>query len=440
MRNKIVLLLSLVLLASCEKNELGVTGEGLNNFSTELVLNKKGVCYTNTTKRWSHRTSELGAHWMYSWGNLVRDEIPENVEYVPMFWGASSVNEANLTRIKGLIDEGKVKYILGFNEPDGASQANMTVDQAIALWPQLESLGVPIVSPATVSPTNAWMKEFMEKADALGLRIDYIGVHSYGGPNYLSFISKLKETYELYGKRPLWVTEFAVADWTATTPAANKYTQEQVISFMTDACKAMDDIDWVFRYSWFDGTNAPLITSALYEADKTTLTPAGQVYANMNRNAIIGPGIDTETVVVPEPGELLVNGGFETGELVPFGGYNNGVSSFEVTTPFSGNFFGRILNGAGSIYYDLTVTPGTNYQLKFQSKWNATPTTSFSGAIRNNAGNLLIYSMPPMSTSTDWTQTTYNFVVPSGVTSIRVMFFKPSGGGFFLDNISLKII
>ena len=440
MKNKLLLLVSLVFFASCEENEIGVNGTVEKNFSTELVLNKKGVCYTNTTQRWSHRTSQLGAHWMYSWGNLLRDEVPENVEYVPMFWGAGSVNAQNLTRIQGLINQGKVKYVLGFNEPDGAAQANMTVDQAIALWPSLEALGVPLISPATVSPTNAWMKEFMQKADQLGLRVDYIGVHHYGGPSTTAFISKLKETYEMYGKRKIWVTEFAVADWTATTPAANKYSPQEISAFVNESLKALDEIDWVFRYSWFDGKNAPVATSSLYENDNTTLTQVGQAYANINRNAAIGPGMDTEIIVVPEPGELIINGGFETGMLTPWGGYNNSASSFEISDPFSGNFFARILNGAGSVFYDLTVTPGTNYQLKFQSKWNATPASSFSAAIRNNAGNLLIYSLPQMPTSTSWNQTVYNFVVPAGVTSIRVMFFKPSGGAFFLDNVSLKAL
>ena len=58
----------------------------------------------------------------------------------------------------------------------------MSVDEAIALWPQLETLGVPLGSPATVNPNNDWMKEFMEKAEALDLRIDFVTVHSYGGP------------------------------------------------------------------------------------------------------------------------------------------------------------------------------------------------------------------------------------------------------------------
>ena len=62
---------------------------------------QKGVCYTNKSQRWSHKTSELNAHWMYSWGNVMREEIPENVEFVPMFWGKNSAgDEAIIIELK----------------------------------------------------------------------------------------------------------------------------------------------------------------------------------------------------------------------------------------------------------------------------------------------------------------------------------------------------
>ena len=50
-----------------------------------------------------------------------------------MFWGESSVNDAEIARIKSLADAGVVKYVLGFNEPDLESQADLTVEEAIAM-------------------------------------------------------------------------------------------------------------------------------------------------------------------------------------------------------------------------------------------------------------------------------------------------------------------
>ena len=60
---------------------------------------------------------------------------------------------------------GKINYVLGFNEPELESQAIMTVDEAIALWPKLEEIGVPLGSPAPAGLNNGWLEEFMTKLD-----------------------------------------------------------------------------------------------------------------------------------------------------------------------------------------------------------------------------------------------------------------------------------
>ncbi|MEV0408193.1 glycosyl hydrolase [Actinoallomurus sp. NPDC050550] len=38
--------------------------------------------------------------------------------------------------------------LLGFNEPDMAGQANMSVEQALALWPRLQATGMRLGAPA----------------------------------------------------------------------------------------------------------------------------------------------------------------------------------------------------------------------------------------------------------------------------------------------------
>lgn len=438
MKNYILVLLALLFMVSCGKNAIGGFGEPNPTDNTANTTGKKGAAFSNTTLAWSHKTSQLGAHWMYSWGNVVRDEIPENVEFVPMFWGAGSVNQDNIDRIKQLADAGKVKFVLGFNEPDGASQANMTVDEAIALWPRLEEIGVPLVSPATVSPNNDWMKEFMKRADELKLRVDYVAVHHYGGTNVLSFINKLKETYQAYN-RPIWVTEFAVADWNATAPDNNKYSEAAVKDFMKEALTALDDIDWVYRYAWFDGKNAPLYTSALFDAD-ANITPLGEFYAGHKPNADIGPGVDTEFEPPADPGELLVNGGFESGQIAPWQGFKNGVVTSATTEPHTGKFCGRIENGDGSLFYVVDVKPDTTYTLRFFSKWNEVVSQSFSGKIRNNVDNALIYSLADMPMTDKWEETVYEFTVPADVNQLKMVFYKAQGfPPFFMDDVSLKV-
>ena len=81
-------------------------------------------------------------------------------EFVPMLWSARNAeNETILAELR----RQPPKHLLGFNEPDLDSQASMSVEAAIALWPSLESIGpnVRLGSPTTSAPLNAWMTDFM---------------------------------------------------------------------------------------------------------------------------------------------------------------------------------------------------------------------------------------------------------------------------------------
>lgn len=441
MKKQILLIVLLAAFFGCEKNVIGdFNPDDKPAFIVDDTKSKKGVAFTNRSKDWSHKTNALGAHWMYSWGNELRDEIPENVEFVPMFWGKGSVTDANIARVKQLAVEGKIKYILGFNEPDGAAQANMTVDEAIALWPRLEEIGVPIGSPATVSPNNEWMVEFMEKVEANNLRVDFIAVHHYGNADVMNMINKLKNTYNSY-KKPIWITEFAVADWGASSPQSNRFSEAQVLEFMNQALTALDEIEWIHRYAWFSGTNAPLITSSLFD-DDAVITNVGQFYAQHTPNAEIGPGQDTTFTPVNDPDEILVNGGFETGQITPWQGFKNGVTTSE---PKTGNFAGRIEGNDGSLFTVADVTPGKTYILKFQSKWAENIPNSFKPVLRNDevggaAG--LLERLNDVPQTNQWEETTFEYEVPAGVTKLRIVFYKgqvnPSFPAFFLDDVSLK--
>ena len=158
---------------------------------TLQTLDKKGIGMSYRQRTWSTRIGALKPFWSYSWNRDYREAIPDGVEFVPMFWGAANVTDSEIQRIKGLVDSGIVKNVLGFNEPDLTSQANMTVEEAIELWPKLEELGVPLGSPVPSSVNSVWLDQFMSEAESKNLRVDFICIHIYRGIIQVYFFKRL---------------------------------------------------------------------------------------------------------------------------------------------------------------------------------------------------------------------------------------------------------
>ena len=126
------------------------------------------------------------------------------------------------------------------------------------------------------------MRDFMKVADQRGYRMDYIGVHWYGSPSPTAFKRRMIEVYKAYGERPLLITEFAVADWSAKSPNENSLKREDVLAFMKDVLPWMEKQNWIAGYAWFsfeiDDPNGS--GSALF--DKAgNLTATGRFYRSV---------------------------------------------------------------------------------------------------------------------------------------------------------------
>jgi RNA polymerase sigma factor (sigma-70 family) len=196
--------------------------------------------------------ADSGASWYYNWGAAPDGTTaPAGVSYVPMIWGAASVTAANLAQVK---TEGSV--LLGFNEPDNSGQANMSVAQALDLWPQLEATGMTLGSPAVASGAatpGGWLDQFMAGAKARGYRVNFITVHWYGGdfstgPAVQQLESYLQAIWARY-HLPVWVTEFALTSFSGATPSYP--TEAQQAAFLTAATTMLDGLSYVQRYAWF---------------------------------------------------------------------------------------------------------------------------------------------------------------------------------------------
>jgi len=227
--------------------------------------------------------SGLITDWYYNWGNSPSTAgMPAStpsMKFFPMVWGwYPNTSPTILTALRAQAPS----ILLGFNEPDNASQSNIPVDTAISAWSQFQGIATELVSPAAANPLGAWMQTFMAAIDKQNFQCDSIAVHSYGGPSASTFLDTLDQIYTLY-QRPLWITEFAVADWNATGTTPDAYSVTQVSDFMQTVCPAMDNLPYVKGYAWFPtaakGSNA-LASSVLFDANGN-LTELGKLYASL---------------------------------------------------------------------------------------------------------------------------------------------------------------
>jgi hypothetical protein len=190
--------------------------------------------------------------WYYNWSiepPSTANVALSGIEWVPMQWGAISAGQT--ANIETRIPVGS-KYLLGFNEPNFVSQANLTPTQAAAMWPNMDSIarhkGLVLVSPAvnwcgscvtgvTSDPVD-WLDKFITACP--DCKFDYIAIHNYN--SYLSTLKWYIDKFRKYGK-PVWITEFA--------PWDDPVDYSGVVKYMKEAIPYLESDSIVFRYSWF---------------------------------------------------------------------------------------------------------------------------------------------------------------------------------------------
>jgi hypothetical protein len=235
------------------------------------MTSKKGFVYKSQPQ-----LKSLNLGWYYTWG---LSPVPNlDLKFTPMVWGVPSVSKLDQ------IPAGSTE-ILAFNEPDGAQQSNVTVQQAIALWPQLKAkataMGARLGSVATaqnpMSP-NSYFDELWNALSPLD-RPDFICLHWYAPPNADHFLTWLDDIWEKYQK-PIWITEMCVADWKATPGTPERFTTAQIQVFMDQAVAGMNQRNYVERFSWKTRppTDVNMGNGSLVACDGI-LTPLGEHYA-----------------------------------------------------------------------------------------------------------------------------------------------------------------
>jgi hypothetical protein len=222
-----------------------------------------------------------GASWYYDWSATPNGiSTPSGTEFVPMIKTAADVNTATLNEVK---QEGK--YLLGFNEPDVADQANMSVAQALSLWPKLEATGMELGSPVVSGGSNSttsWFGQFMQGAQARGYQVNFITLHWYGQNDWTSptenvniLRNYLIETYDLY-HLPIWITEFSLINFDSSAPTYPTSAQEA--AFLTAATKMLTGLPFVQRYAWYKLSGSSGGDTILYGGANASATAVGQAF------------------------------------------------------------------------------------------------------------------------------------------------------------------
>lgn len=199
---------------------------------------------TSRKKGWAGGNESLhqlfGAHWFYTWTPASKNS--PGLEFVPMIKTGGNLKQAGaIARRNGTTS------VLGFNEPERRKQGNLTVDQAIQLWPRLESaakraklrLGSP--APSSNAAGLKWLEQFMKRADSQKLHVDFIAVHWYRGTDadqFEDFVEGLGKKYD----RPVWITEF------------NGWSGEEKVhyKFLKDSLRFLERSRHVERYAYFN--------------------------------------------------------------------------------------------------------------------------------------------------------------------------------------------
>lgn len=234
--------------------------------------------------------NKVGASWVYNWGTtkeVAQKAQNENIEYVPMVWGSWDVTDSKIIELKEGKESGLYQNLLAFNEPDLSDQSNMTVEQALELWPKLEETGLRLGSPAGAAAEDAWVEDFMEQAKEKGYRVDFLTVHVYQDFTHPDSVKQLKAALErLYAKYqiPIWITEIGNVDVSTQWWGYSLYepmSHVNAAKYIADMGEMLESLDFVERYAWFvdhSSNTSGTEYTRLFDISTNELTPEGEAY------------------------------------------------------------------------------------------------------------------------------------------------------------------
>ncbi|MFE9686263.1 glycosyl hydrolase [Streptomyces sp. NPDC006285] len=242
---------------------------------------KKGVTAITSTGD-SAKLAGLGGTWYYNWS--TSGAKAGAAQYVPMAWNSAALTDDTVRTLTAGAKNGDYSSLLGFNEPDLAEQANMTVEQALDAWPKLEATGLELGSPAPANYWSGWLDDFMDGAADRGHRVDFIALHLYPdwtNPGALEEVRGILADAWNKWHKPIWLTEIGTVDTSGWKEMYGTPTQAKADGFIQKVVPLLESLPYVERYAWFADDCAKTTScqySTLYGTDGE-LTSHGSAYA-----------------------------------------------------------------------------------------------------------------------------------------------------------------
>jgi Glycosyl hydrolase catalytic core/Secretion system C-terminal sorting domain/F5/8 type C domain len=289
----------------------------------------------------------LRGSWFYNWGPSTTESVMD-IEFVPMKWTAWNDIDGQWQTI---LNNNTSNHLLGFNEPDAATQANMSLDLMLKRWPKMMESGMRLGSPCPAG-NKQLLYDFIKKCDELNYRVDFVTLHDYGEGTAQQFYNNCKTLHDKTG-RPVWITEFNYGgSWTSGTP-----TYAQAAARIKEIIERYDVEGIIERYAIFNfdetvnNSGKPQNRAVFYNpVENLNITPMGVVYRDQTSVMAFNPleQINIPFIMVAPVNFKGTNTDGKTSKLVWQNFIDNSAGTFKLERSFNGGAFTQVANIGGT--------------------------------------------------------------------------------------------
>lgn len=193
-----------------------------------------------------------------------------------MLWGRDDV---------GAVVGGSSQWLMGFNEPDLAGQANLSTGAAAVLWREVERLYpdrlLVAPAPSDVWPgwLPAWRYAYFSRYGAWP-RVDALAFHCYRpATECITLGQQFVSWARAWGVREAWATEFAFVPAWYVDPESEARRLVAWLEGEPMITRYAPFVSYVEPGVWWWPDTRPEANPSVLEADGVTLTAIGRWYA-----------------------------------------------------------------------------------------------------------------------------------------------------------------